>query len=66
MTTEQQMTDMSIQSTSVMKLSDAQAVNNALTDLSAEMLPFKYMASAQLIKAETQLLMKLKVIQQQK
>ncbi len=45
-----------------MKLSDTQAVNNALTDLSVKMLSVKNITLAQLIKAETQLLMKLKVI----
>ncbi len=41
-------------------------VNNVLTNLSTEMLSFKNMTSAQLAEAETQLLVKLKMIQQQK
>jgi len=49
-----------------MKLLSVQAVNNASINLSVKMLSFKNMTSAQFIKAETQLLVKLKVIQQQK
>ncbi len=49
-----------------MRLLSTQAVNNTLTDLFAEMLSFKNMTSAQLAEAETQLLAKLKMIQQQK
>ncbi len=45
-----------------MRLLNAQAVNNVLTDLSTETLSFKNMTSAQLTEAETQLLMKLKMI----
>jgi ribosome-interacting GTPase 1 len=40
--TEQQMRNISTQSTSVIRLSDMQAVNDVLTDLSAEMLSQKH------------------------
>jgi len=40
-----------------------QAVNDVLTDLSAEMLSLKNITSAQLAEAETQLLTELKMIQ---
>ncbi len=45
-----------------MKLLNVQTVNDALTDLSVEMLSLKNMTSAQLIKTKIQLLVKLKVI----
>ncbi len=57
------MRNISTQSTSVMRLSDMQAVNDVLTDLSAEMLSLKNITSAQLAEAETQLLTELKMIQ---
>jgi len=57
------MMNISTQSTSVMRLSNMQAVNDVLTDLSAEMLSLKNITSAQLAEAETQLLTELKMIQ---
>ena len=63
MITEQKMTDISTQSISVMRLLNVQAVNNALTDLSVKTLSFKNMTLAQLAETETQLLVKLKMIQ---
>ena len=66
MITEQQMTDISTQSISVIRLLNVHAVNNALTDLSVKTLSLKNMTSAQLAEAKTQLLTELKMIQQQK
>ncbi len=63
MITEQQMTDISTQSISVIRLLNVQAVNNALTDLSVKTLSLKNMTLAQLAETETQLLVKLKMIQ---